>query len=83
MIKPLEEIRVARDAMELIITLRQKHQNVEWACESCEVQHGHTWRITIVVCATNGLFWRSNIFVAVPVSPAKIAEFVDGYLSQF
>ena len=83
MIRPIDEIWIARDAMERIITLRAKYDHVEWACEACEIQGGNTWRIAMVLYATNGVFWRSNIFVAVPATPYTLVEHVETYLSQF
>lgn len=82
MMPPLEEIRVARDAMELIIMLRVKHTHVEWACESCQLTDGLRWRIMIVVF-NGAILFRTNIFVDASKNPRSIAGEVDAFLSHF
>jgi hypothetical protein len=82
MMPPLEEIRIARDAMELIIMLRVMHTKIDWACESCQLTDGLRWRIMLVVFKESIMF-RTNIFINASESPRAIANAVDAFLSKF
>ena len=82
MIKPLEEIRVANDAVEMIQMLRVKHPGLQWAVEACEIKDDK-WRvITVVFTSGLGLMryedsWASN------TRALQIAGRVNEILSQF
>ena len=82
MIQPLEEIRIARDAMELIITLQTEERHFEWACESLQLTDGLRWRIMIVVFRDSIMF-RTNIFIEAPSTVRNIVNEVERYLSTF
>jgi hypothetical protein len=80
MIKPLEEIRVAQDAVELIITLRSKHTAFPWALEACEWS-GDFWRVLIVVHEELGII-RTALTIDAKSTPTQIAGKVSDYLSK-
>ena len=80
---PLEELRVAAEAVELIVTLRAKHPGVEWALQACEYHEpGAMWRLMIVVHTVRGNV-RQLIFVPWDSSPRKLTAEVDSFLSLF
>lgn len=81
MIQPLEEIRIARDAMELIITLNTKHPSLQWAIEACEFKDGK-WRVVTVVYI-NGELMRYEDSWAANTTPIRMCARVNEILSQF
>lgn len=81
MIKPLEEIRVANDAIELVQTLRVKHPGLQWALEACEVKDGK-WRVVTVVHGELGLLRYEDTF-CYNTRPMQICARVNEILSQF
>jgi hypothetical protein len=79
----LEEIRVARDAVELIITMRAKHPALNWSLQACEYHEAaHVWRLAIVLHKPCGNV-RQAIFAPKDSTPSKLAAEVDAFLSLF
>ena len=81
MIKPIEEIRVANDAIELVQTLRVKHPGLQWAIEACEMKDGK-WRVVTVVHGALGLLRYEDSW-AFNTRTVQIAARVNEILSQF
>ena len=80
---PLEEIRVARDAVELIITLRAKHPSLEWSLQACEYHEAaHVWRLMVVIHTARGNV-RQDIFIPQTSTPGQLATGVDSFLFLF
>ena len=81
MIKPCEEIRVANDALELVLTLRVKHPGLQWAVEALE-HKGDLWRVLLVgMCGLGPM--RLDMFLDDSLSLVRIAEKVNEALSKF
>ena len=81
MMRPLEEIRVAGDAMELILNLRTKHPGLQWAVEACEHKYDF-WRVLIVIRLGFGPT-RVELYIEDTSTPGMIADKVNQLLSKF
>lgn len=81
MIPPLEEIRIARDTVEMIITLSTKHPGLQWAIEALEFKNGK-WRVVTVVYR-NGELMRFEDSWAAKTTPIRMCSRVNEILSQF
>lgn len=81
MIKPLDEIRIANDAIELVQTLRVKYPSIPWAIEACEMKD-NKWRVVTVVQGSLGLM-RYEDFFSYNTRPMQICARVNEILSQF
>jgi hypothetical protein len=82
MIKPLDEIRVSNDAIELVQTLRVKHPHVQWAIQACEISTGGQWRVVVLVLS-DGVPMRFQDWWASNTRPMQICARVNEILSQF
>ena len=81
MIAALEEIRIARDATDLVMTLSTRHPGLQWAVEAIEFKHGE-WRVVTVVHGSMGLMRFEDKFCAA-IKPVKIFNRVNEILSMF
>jgi len=82
MIAPLDEIRTANSAMELILNLRTKHAGLQWALEACEIVDGR-WRVAFVVFTSSTGLMRYCDTWAEKTAPMRMCERVNEVLSGY
>jgi len=82
MIAPLDEIRTANSAMELILNLRTKHAGLQWALEACEMIDGQ-WRVVYVVFTSSTGIVRYADSWSPKTAPMRMCEGVNDVLAKY